>query len=389
MKKIYLALMALALTGGAISQTVSIGTSTDPVPSGNTYRTPWSPVWGYSYVQTIYLQSEINTAGTITSVTFNYAGESLANSNEITMWMGTITRAAFATTADWEPIGNMTQVFTGTISPATLPGAVTVNLTAPFAYNNTQNLVIAVHESKPDFDDNYFHATETGTTRTIYRVDDEEDPDPANPPATADAIRTKVGNIQITFGALPVTLGNFSGIASGNSNKLSWVTHSEQKNKGFELQRSADGTSFTSLAFVATKAQSGTSNSALSYDFNDMKPLRGNNYYRLKQLDLDGKATYSKVVMLKGSSIKGGLSVVYPNPTKNDLNMILSSKGNDKATIYITNVSGKVVYKSVKSIGAGDTKINVNASGFAAGVYTVKAIYASNNESAVSKFVKQ
>lgn len=390
MKKIYLAFFLLSFSVAAMAQTVTIGTSTDPAPSGNTYRTPWSPVWGYSYVQTIYLQSEINTAGNIISVTFNYDGESLDNSNQITMWMGTISRSAFASREDWEPITNMTEVFNGTVSAATLPGLVTVNLTVPFNYNNTQNLVIAVHESKPDFDEGYFHATETGTARNIYRVDDEENPDPANPPASADAIRTKVGNIQIKFGtAAPVTLGDFSGTNAGSANKLSWTTLTEQNNKGFEIQRSADGTTFTTVGFVASGAKAGNSTGNLSYTYSDAKPLSGTNYYRLKQVDFDGKSSLSKVVSLKGASARAAMSVVYPNPTTNDLNLVLSSAVSDKATVYISDLSGRVIYRNTRSVIAGDNKLNFDPSGFAPGIYSIKAVFAGCKESVVSKFVKQ
>lgn len=390
MKKIYFALTMLTLSVTALAQTVSIGTDLTQ-PSGSQYRSPWSPLYGYSYVQTIYLQSEINTAGSISSIKFNYSGASLANSDVVTVWMGTIARAEFSSASDWEPVANLTRVFQGQVLYTTLPGTVTINLTTPYNYQNTGNLVIAIDENTDGFSaGSSFYTTAMGETlRTIYFNDDDaaNNPDPASPP-DADGRRSRVANIQIGFGTLPVTLGNFSGESSGGANKLSWITYSEQKNKGFELQRSADGTSFTSVGFVTSKAPGGTSSTNVTYNFNDVKILRGNNYYRLKQLDFDGKATYSKVVVLKGST-KGGLSVVYPNPTKNEVNMILTSRSDDKATVYITNVSGKVVFKTTKSIATGDNKINVNVSGFAAGVYTVKAVYASNNISAISKFVKQ
>src|SRR5207244_1431248 len=99
----------------------------------------------------------------------------------------------------------------------------------------------------------------------------------------------------------------------------------ETNNKGFELERSADGVKFTTITFVATKADHGNSTSALSYNYNDEKPMVGANYYRLKQIDNDGKYSYSNVVLLTRKVTEITLTGVYPNPTTKELNVKILS----------------------------------------------------------------
>lgn len=179
------------------AQSITIGTST--TSPATSYRSPWNPYYGYSYVQTIYLQSEINATGSISSISFYYGGTSLASSDQIKVYMAQVTRASFASTTDWEPLSNLTLVFDGTVSASSLPGVVTINLSTPFAYNNTSNLLIAVDENKANYETSTitnFRGTTIGTNRVLSLYSDTNNPDPAAP-TTASNRNSIVGNIQI------------------------------------------------------------------------------------------------------------------------------------------------------------------------------------------------
>jgi len=106
----------------------------------------------YSYTQQIVYQPEINEEGSITKIRFNMAGGvDLSNSNMWNIYMGHTTKTKFSGTAsstDWVPVGNLTQVFAGTISTDQASGWKEIVLTTPFNYNNYDNLIIAVHETK-------------------------------------------------------------------------------------------------------------------------------------------------------------------------------------------------------------------------------------------------
>ena len=199
-----------------------------------------------------------------------------------------------------------------------------------------------------------------------------------------------VDNMEVLLRPVPVTLSSFKGEKQGSKNLLTWTTASEQNNKGYELQRSANGENFSTIAFVSSRAVNGNSNAALSYYYSDEKPFSGNNYYRLKQLDFDGKSTLSNVVLIKGAGTNSiVLSSVYPNPARNQLNVILSAPTNDRVSLVVTDVAGKVVMQQATQLQSGDNYLKLNVSGLLSGTYMIKAVCNNGCQTAVSKFVKQ
>jgi hypothetical protein len=195
-------------------------------------------------------------------------------------------------------------------------------------------------------------------------------------------------NLMITGNALPVTLAEFKGERMGTANKLSWVTSTESNNRGFDLERSVDGRTYSAIAHIASKAENGNSNTALNYQYNDEKPVAGSNYYRLKQIDKDGKFTYSGVVLLKSRITAVTLSSVYPNPARTELNMIIGSPAAEKVTIQVTDLTGKVVMQHSTQLAIGDNQVQLNVQSLAQGTYVIKAVCANGCETAVHRFVK-
>jgi trimeric autotransporter adhesin len=208
---------------------------------------------------------------------------------------------------------------------------------------------------------------------------------------TSAAGCSNTGTVSITQNcAVPITLLQFKGERSGSINKLDWTTATEINNAGFELQRSADGVNFSSLAFVGSKASNGNSVNAITYNFDDVRPLAGSGYYRLKQVDKDGKATMSKVVLIKGAKVNAvTFTSIYPNPVHDKLNTIITSPVTEVVQLVITDLSGKVISKQAASLVSGDNKIEMPVSSLASGTYFIKATCANGCETAVHKFVKQ
>ena len=190
--------------------------------------------------------------------------------------------------------------------------------------------------------------------------------------------------------ALPISLTTFKGEKRSSVNVLSWTTSTETNNAGFELQRSANGINFTQLAYVQSKADNGNSTQATTYSYVDEKPFSGVGYYRLKQIDKDGKFTLSEVVVIKGNkSTKLELVGVYPNPSTNVLNVSLNAPKTDKVTLVVSDLSGRTILSQNVQIVAGDNLTTVNVSALASGTYTIKAICANGCETTITKFVKQ
>jgi hypothetical protein len=194
----------------------------------------------------------------------------------------------------------------------------------------------------------------------------------------------------ISGAALPVSITSFKGERRGMQNLLAWATAKEQNNKGFELQRSADGINYSTLSFVNSKAINGNSNTTLDYIFTDNKPFAGNSYYRLKQLDKDGNESLSQVVLIKGA--KGtqlDITSIYPNPTTSQLNVVMNAPTTDRVTIVITDVAGKILVQKLVNVVAGDNGIQLDVSKLASGTYIMKALCENGCDSGSKKFMKQ
>ena len=164
--------------------------------------------------------------------------------------------------------------------------------------------------------------------------------------------------------ALPIQLLNFS--ASNEHDEfvsLKWQTGMEENNDHFEIERSTNGTSFDKI--VSVKAV-GNSSTLQSYSAVDSKPENGLNFYRLKQVDLDGRYTYSTVKSIRFGA--GASPVVYPNPVSTVLTAVPGVEPIREIVIY--NVMGKAVQFEMGH--NNDAEMNVNVAGLSAGVYFVK-----------------
>ena len=83
------------------------------------------------------------------------------------------------------------------------------------------------------------------------------------------------------------------------------------------------------------------------------------------------------------------MSVLYPNPATSKLNFVLSSKANEKAMIEVSNLEGKTVWQSAKSLIIGDNPISLNTSSLSKGVYSLKVTLEGEKEFLTERFIKQ
>ncbi|KAI9459571.1 hypothetical protein F5148DRAFT_1150819 [Russula earlei] len=177
-------------------------------------------------------------------------------------------------------------------------------------------------------------ANNAGTPVTAVTTDFDGD--------TRSATTPDIGADEFTS-VLPVTLVNFWGQKQSGSNVLYWTTANEINNKGFELQRSIDGQSFTTLGFIASKAVNGNSASLLTYESIDAQPFAADNYYRLKQVDKNGSFSYSNIVLLKGTE-----PVITANTAGN-------------TSLIIHDMNGRVVVTQTVSLTQGTNRMQLNA----------------------------
>lgn len=189
--------------------------------------------------------------------------------------------------------------------------------------------------------------------------------------------------------ALPVGFAGFKAELQNGTVLLSWNTINETNNAGFGIERSADGVNFSNLLFIVSKAENGNSTATNNYQFTDKRILNGNNFYRLKQIDKDGKFIYSNVLVVKSlRSQQLEIGAIYPNPVKNQLTAIVNTLTNQKATISVSDLSGKILTQQNTLLNSGANTIHINVQHLSTGNYIIKVIDASG-VTAVTKFVKQ
>ena len=174
---------------------------------------------------------------------------------------------------------------------------------------------------------------------------------------------------------MPVELTSFTAAASGNKIILNWVTVTEIGNHGFDIERMNSGKIWNKIGFVNG---AGNSNSTKNYSFTDANPLSGKNIYRLKQIDKDGKFTYSQTIEGNGSTIpqEYSLGQNYPNPFNPSTIIRFSLPFDSQVKMTLYNELGESVKELVNETkNAGAYEINFNANGLASGVYyyTIKA----------------
>lgn len=219
MKKITLLLLFLfSLTGWC---QIGIGNGTN-----ETQSLPFEPFYGYSYGQSIYLASEISASGTITGLQWYFsgnAGSTIPNSQGLTIYIGHSARTTFASTTDWEPLANLTQVYTGGIT-VNGPGWATITFDTPFVYDGTSSLVIAVDENMANYDastDDFYNFA--ATNRSIFYRSDSTNPDPNAPPTGTRASFVPNVILQGISVVTPPNCTTLSSPANGAVNVMSGV----------------------------------------------------------------------------------------------------------------------------------------------------------------------
>jgi uncharacterized repeat protein (TIGR03803 family) len=175
---------------------------------------------------------------------------------------------------------------------------------------------------------------------------------------------TSLLDLSGAFITLPVHLLTFTASKMDKLVLLNWQTDNENNSREFQVLRSADGLHFEAIGVVPATANS---NSVISYSFRDKSPLPAINYYRLKQIDLDGKFEYSRIVPVQFTGIEN--FVVFPNPASDRLNVQLP-KGNMTTTIIIVNEAGGTVLR--KQIEGNPGVVELDIKHLSSGWYLVQ-----------------
>lgn len=176
--------------------------------------------------------------------------------------------------------------------------------------------------------------------------------------------------MQDAFTTLPVKLITFKAALAGKKAQLTWTTAEESNNKGFEILRSVDGANFTKVGWVAARTQPG------SYRFEELLSATGAYYYRLRQLDIDGRATLSALQKL---SLNDDPRFSFINqPTQINLQSPV------KGLYQVVDMQGRIV--STGNIVAGHNTVNTQK--LLTGIYQLNVLNQQGSRVYSGKFSK-
>ena len=156
-------------------------------------------------------------------------------------------------------------------------------------------------------------------------------------------------NLALPFGSasfgpcvLPVEYAYVTAERAGTMSRIQWGTASEVNNDYFEVQRSFDGTEFEALGRVTAQGDAGT------YSYLDPAPRSGSNFYRLRQVDVDGSFNYSRVVEVNFDDQQVAVVDIFPNPVPNNAGLTArpALPRGEAATVSVYDAFGRQVYEN-------------------------------------------
>lgn len=185
------------------------------------------------------------------------------------------------------------------------------------------------------------------------------------------------------FNVIPVKLEYINAHKASNGNALNWKLGCLSASITMEIERSADTRNFRTIASInATQARC-----AEPFAFTDVSPLRGKNFYRLKITDIDGRVSYSPVVMVNNGGSGFEIVGLYPSVVNSETALSISSDRQTVIGIAVSDISGRIIAKSKHSIAAGSSVINIDCTKLAAGTYNLTVI-AEDKVNTTTRFVK-
>lgn len=174
--------------------------------------------------------------------------------------------------------------------------------------------------------------------------------------AEASAGTWRFDNVELAgTNSLPIELLTFTSRAAENAIALTFSTATETNNDYFSIERSANGFQYTEIGRVNG---AGTSYEPQNYSFTDERPLPGKNYYRLRQVDFDGKFSYSPVVTANFG--KAQPMTLAPAPATETLRILLEKPIQDDGVWEVFGLDGRLVLSGEMPAENAEYALNIN-----------------------------
>jgi hypothetical protein len=208
---------------------------------------------------------------------------------------------------------------------------------------------------------------------------------------TADSKSAVSNRFRIVFkqtivGPLPVTFKTVKAYQKVKDIAVEWTVDNEINIKNYEVERSADGVKFEK---VNTTIATGANRISTTYNWLDVNPFNGNNFYRIRSIEADGRFDYSNTVLVKMGSISSGIRI-YPNPVTDGI--IGAEFKNMPAGIYsakLLNAQGQTILSKTINHAPGTSMENIKPDyKLLAGIYQLEITSPAKEITIVKVIVK-
>lgn len=183
---------------------------------------------------------------------------------------------------------------------------------------------------------------------------------------------------------LPVNFGDFYGTIQNNKVFLNFSTEQETNNNRFEIERARLNGAFT----VIGKLSPTNTSTRQNYTYTDNPPVAGTYQYRIKQVDNDGKVSYSKIISLKLVTLSDQI-VVFPTLAQTKINFALAVSEPTPLQLIISDTKGRILIHKVQTIDAGANQQTIMVDQLPAGMYYLQVKNTAQTIQYTSSFQKQ
>ena len=169
--------------------------------------------------------------------------------------------------------------------------------------------------------------------------------------------------------SFPVELLNFEAIPVDDRVDLSWITANEQNSSHFQIEQAGSDQNFVVLGQLEA---AGYSFDLREYATSDPAPMSGENFYRLKMVDIDGSFSYSQTIRVY---LEMDMASIVPNPLKSgqDLKVNLRLQESQLVKLQLISIYGQIVHQSETKVQAGGEQLPISTYNLARGVYMLHA----------------
>lgn len=183
---------------------------------------------------------------------------------------------------------------------------------------------------------------------------------------------------------LPIELISFTATNYGSFNRVNWSLSSDIYDDYFVLEHSYDGVNFNQIDTIRVLTNN---NEIKSYNLKDYK-IKETTYYRLKQVKKNKSFLYSKIVSAQSLNENDKIIKIYPNPTKDQINVDVICKDKNDIKISLIDNFGNEYFVSSTGVDSGQSSLLINLNNFDAGMYLLKITFEKSGKTEIQKIIK-